>query len=95
MKSEIILKLRIFVPLKVAYERFLYNSVIAFYYSLTSASKNIQKTTKNCMETKPWEFVYQNISYKFLRLIFSSPSGTSLSGTINNPFVKGNLPLLW
>ena len=95
MKSEITSKLKLFAPLKVAYKRFLYNSVITFFDSFNQAPKNIPRIPKNCMETKPWFFVYRNISYKFLRLVFSSPCGTSLSGTINNPFAKGNLPLLW
>ena len=94
MKLEIASKLKLLVPLKVAYKIFLYHSVIAVFASFTP-TKNIPRTPKNCMETKPWDFVYWNISYKFLRLVFSSPSGTSLSGTINNPFVKGNLPLSW
>ena len=94
-RSEIASTLKSFAPLKVAYQRFLYNSVMAFLHSFTPAPKNIPRTPKNCMETKPLGFQYRNISYKSLRLIFSSPSRTSLSGTINNPFVKGNLPLLW
>ena len=53
MKSEIASKLKLFAPLKVAYEGFLYNSVTAFFDSFTPARKNIQRTSKNCMETKP------------------------------------------
>ena len=34
-------------------------------------------------------------SIQIFKINFSSPSGTSPSETINNPFVKGNLPLLW
>ena len=90
IRSESASKLKLFAPCKVAYKRFLYSSVIAFFDSFTLASKDIPRTPKNYMETKPWDFVYRNISYKFLRLIFSSPSGTSPSGTINNPLIRGN-----
>ena len=89
------MKIKLLPSLKVAYERFLYNSVIASLDSFTPAPKNIPKTPKNCMETSPCDFVYLNISYKLLRFIFSFPSGASPSGTTNKPFVKGNLPLLW
>ena len=94
-RLEIAWKLKLFVSLKVAYERYLYNWVIEFFDSFTPAPKNIPRTPKKCMETKPWDFVYRNISYKFSRLILSSLLGTSPSGTINNPFIKGNLLLLW
>ena len=46
MKSEIVSKLTLFASLKVAYERFLYNSVIAFFDSFTPAPKNIPRTLK-------------------------------------------------
>ena len=39
-------KLKLFAPLKVAYKRFLYNSVIAFFYSFTPAPRNIPRTLK-------------------------------------------------
>ena len=57
MKSEIASKLKLLVPLKVAYKIFLYDSVIAVFASFTP-TKNIRRTPKNCMETKPWDFVY-------------------------------------
>ena len=53
MKSEVASKLKLFASIKVAYERFLYNSVGAFFDSFTPAPKNIPRTPKNCMETKP------------------------------------------
>ena len=56
------MKIKLLPSLKVAYERFLYNSVIASLDSFTPAPKNIPKTPKNCMETSPCDFVYLNIS---------------------------------
>ena len=53
MKSEIVSKLKLFPPIKVVYERFLYNSLIAFFDSFTPVQKYIPRTPKNCMETKP------------------------------------------
>ena len=82
-----------FLLLKVSYERFLYNSVIAFYGTDVLSPKNIQIAQGNQRETNPCEFLSLNISYKFSRFIFSLPSGTSLSETTNKPFARGNLPL--
>ena len=46
MKSEIASKLKLFPPLKVVYERFLYNSLIAFFDSFTPVQKYIPRTPK-------------------------------------------------
>ena len=46
MKSEIASKLKLFAPLKVAYERFLYNSVIAFLILLLQHQKIFQEHLK-------------------------------------------------
>ena len=62
IRSEIALKLKSLAPVKVAYERFLYNSVIAFLDSFNSAPKNMPRTPINCKETSPCYFVYLNIS---------------------------------
>ena len=62
IRSEIASKLKLFPPLKVAYERFLYNAVIAFCNSFTPAAKNVPRTPKTCMEKTPWDFVYGNLS---------------------------------
>ena len=62
IKSEIASKLKSFAPLKVAYERFLYKSVIAFLDSLIPAPKNMPRTPKNCRETRACDFVYLKIS---------------------------------
>ena len=53
IRSETASKLKLFAPLKVAYERFLYSSVITFFDSFTPAQKNIPRTPKNWMETSP------------------------------------------
>ena len=55
-------KFKLFSPLKVAYERFLYNSVIAFLDSVVPAPKNMSRTPKNYRETRPCDFVCLNIS---------------------------------
>ena len=62
IRSEIASKLKLFLPIKIAYERFLYNSVIAFFNSFTPAGKNVPRTPKTCMETSPGDFVYGNLS---------------------------------
>ena len=52
IRSEIASKLKLHAPLKAAYEKFLFSSVIAFFDSFTQVPKNIPRTPKNCMETK-------------------------------------------
>ena len=53
ISSEIASKLKSFSPLKLAYKRFLQSSVIVSFVSLTPAPKNVPRTPKNYMETKP------------------------------------------
>ena len=55
--------------------------------------KNIPSEQRKCKGTTLCYFVSLNILYQFFRFIFSIPSGTSPSGTIINPFLKGSLPL--
>ena len=93
IRSETTWKTRSLAPLEVSYERFLYNSVIAFFSIEVSSPKNIPSAHRNWRERNPWEFVSLNILHNWFKFIFSSPSGTSPSGTINKKFVKGNFPL--
>ena len=80
-------------PLKVSEERFLYNSVSAYFAIDDQRPKNIPSEQRKCRETIPCDFVSLHIWCKFSRFIFSVSAGTSQSNTIINSFVKVSLPL--
>ena len=62
IRLEIDSNSRSYVPLKVSYERFLYNSVIACSSIERWSPKDIPSAERNWMETNPWEFVSLKIS---------------------------------
>ena len=70
MKSEIASKLKLFAPLKVAYEGFLYNSVTAFFDSFTPARKIFKEHLKIAWRLNHETLYVEKFHANFLNYFF-------------------------